>query len=163
VSPRARRTALFCHVVSSVGWLGAIVAYLALALAAIVRGDDGFARAAYVSMELVGFVVIIPLSLATLATGVIQSLLTEWGLVRHWWIVIKLALALVGTAILLVHMTHAVKNAAALAASAEPLANLGAMRAQLVVHAAGGLVILLVATWLSVFKPGGKTPWARSV
>ena len=47
--PRLRKLTLTAHVTSSVGWLGAVVAYLALAIAAL-SGAEG--RAAYQSLEL---------------------------------------------------------------------------------------------------------------
>jgi hypothetical protein len=49
------------------------------------------------------WIVIVPLSLAALLTGVVQSLGTPWGLFRHRWIVAKLALTVVATVLLLVH------------------------------------------------------------
>ena len=40
-------------------------------------------------------------------------------------------------------------------------ADFRALRIQLVVHAAGGLLVLLAATTLSVYKPWGMTPYGR--
>ena len=40
-------------------------------------------------------------------------------------------------------------------------ADLGAARIQLVVHAAGGLLVLLVPAILSVYKPAGMTWYGR--
>lgn len=75
LSPTWRKIALSAHVTSSVGWFGAVVAFLALALIGL-RGNegDGLIRSAYVAMEAIGWFVIVPFSLASLATGLIQSL-----------------------------------------------------------------------------------------
>lgn len=161
MTPRVRRVALTAHVTSSVGWLGAVVAYLALAVAGLTSQVTQQAAAAYAAMWIVVSSVIVPLSLAALVTGLVQSLGTEWGLVRHYWIAAKLGLTLVGTAVLLLHV-GAVRSMATLAASmASGAAEPAGLRAQLVVHAAGGLAVLLAATLLSFYKPWGKTPYGR--
>lgn len=159
-----RKLVLTLHVTSSVGWLGAVVAYLAIAVAGLRSSDAELVRGAFRTMELVGFTVIVPLSIATLATGLFQSLATEWGLFRHYWIIAKLVIAAVATAILLVHMNTAVTSAAAAAADAAfSKDGLGMLPTQLVVHAAGGLVALVIATVLSVFKPWGRTAYGERV
>lgn len=57
-------------------------------------------RAAYLVTALIGWVVIVPPSFAALATGLVQSLVTEWGLFRHYWIASKFVLT-VGAMIVL--------------------------------------------------------------
>lgn len=134
MKPRLRRLALTAHVVPSVGWLGAVAAYLALAIAGLASDDATLARGAYRSMALIGGFVIVPCSLAALLTGLIQAAGTEWGLLRHTWVVAKLALSTIGTAVLLGHM-RAVRRMSTIAADgASSLADFGALRAQLVVH-----------------------------
>ena len=46
MTPGLRRFVLTAHVASSVGWLGAVVAYLALAVAALTNQDAQTVRAA---------------------------------------------------------------------------------------------------------------------
>jgi hypothetical protein len=159
MSPRLRKLALTAHVTSSVGWLGAVAAYLALAVAAVTSRDGQLGRTAYLSMEHVAWSVIVPLSFATLVTGLIQSLGTEWGLFRHYWVLVKAVLAAGGTIVLLVHM-QTVTRMATLAGGASS-ADAGHLPIQLVVHAAGGLVVLLAAAVLSVYKPWGRTRYGR--
>src|SRR5438876_8144523 len=97
MTPRLRKFALTAHVTSSVGWLGAVVAYLALAIAGLTSQDAQRVRAACLAMELIGWFVIVPCSLAALLTGVVQSLGTEWGLFRHYWILVKFLLTIGAT------------------------------------------------------------------
>lgn len=92
MTPRLRKFALTAHITFSVGWLGAVVPYLALAIVGLTSHDAQMVRAAYLSMELIGWFVIVPLSLAALLSGLVQSLGTPWGLFRHWWIVVKFLL-----------------------------------------------------------------------
>ena len=156
--PRLRKFTLTAHFACSVGWLGAVVAYLALAVAVLTGRDVETVRAAFLAMELVGWFVLVPCSLAALVTGLVQSLGTEWGLFRHYWVLTKFVLTVGGTVILLAHMRK-VSEAAAAALSG---ADFGALRhPTYVVHPAGGLLVLLTATALSVYKPWGRTAYGR--
>ena len=114
-------------------------------------------RAAYLAMELITRFVIVPLAFASLLTGLIQSLGTPWGLFRYYWVLLKLLLMVFATIVLLVKM-ELVGYAARLAAETTlSRADLRAAGIQLVVHAAGGLLVLLVPAVLSVYKPPGMT------
>ena len=161
MTPRFRKLALFTHVTFSVGWFGAVVPYLALAIAGLVARDAQLVRAVYLSMELIGWFVIVPFSLAALLSGLVQSLGTPWGLFQHWWIVAKFGLTIVAVLVLLRHMT-AVSGVAQLAA--EPTVADGELRAHavgLLLHPTGGLLVLLAAMLLSVIKPWGLTSFGR--
>ena len=154
-----RKFALTAHVAFSVGWLGAIVPYLALAIAGLTSQDTQIVRAAYISMGLIGSFVIVPLSLAALLSGLIQSLGTPWGLFRHWWVLAKFVLTTLATAILLTHMQTVTSMWRIASDAVLGSADFRAVRIQLIVHAAGGLLVLLAAVMLSVFKPWGMTPY----
>jgi Na+/phosphate symporter len=152
-----RKFALTAHVTSSVGLLGSIAAFLALAIAGLTSQDIKMVRAAYLAMEVIARFVIVPLAFASLLTGLIQSLGTPWGLFRHYWVVVKLLLTLFATVVLLVRM-ELIGYAARLAAETTmSRADLRAAGIQLVVHAAGGLLALLGPAVLSVYKPPGLT------
>lgn len=159
MGPELRKLALTAHVTSSVGWLGAVAAFLALAIAGITRKDPQAVRGAYLAMEVTGWFVIVPLSIASLLTGLVQSLGTTWGLFRHYWVLIKLLITALATMLLLVHMrpTRAVASVAALGALSAT--ELRGVRIQLVADAAAAVVVLLVATTLSIYKPRGMTPY----
>lgn len=89
--PGLRKFALSAHVTSSVGWFGAVAERLRRCLG----GYDQMARAASTTMELIGWFVIVPFSAASLLPGVVQSLVTSWGLFRHYWVIAKLLIAVV--------------------------------------------------------------------
>lgn len=82
-----------------------------------------------------------------------QALGTSWGLLRHYWIVVKLAITIVATIVLLLY-TQTIDDMAALARTAD-LAEL--RNPSPVLHAAVGMLLLLVTTTLSVYKPRGRT------
>ncbi|HEX8434210.1 hypothetical protein [Archangium sp.] len=159
--PRLRKLAFTAHVTVSVGWLGAVVAYLALAIAGLTRQDAQLVRAAYLAMELIGWCVIVPCSLAALLSGLVQSLGTEWGLFRHYWLLVKFLLTLGGALVLLVHMRTVSRMSGLAAETTLSGADFAMLRTQLVVHAVGGLLVLLAATVLSVYKPWGKTRYGQ--
>jgi hypothetical protein len=161
MTPRFNKFALTAHITFSVGWLGAIVAYLALAIGGLTVDDAQMVRAAYLSMELIGWYVIVPFSLAALLTGLVEALGTQWGLFRHYWILVKFLLTTVGTIVLLRHMQAVSRMSGVAAETVLSSADFRALRIQLVVHAAGGLLVLLAATTLSVYKPWGMTPYGR--
>ncbi|PIB92381.1 hypothetical protein [Caulobacter sp. FWC2] len=157
MSPGLRKLALTVHVTASVGLLGAIAAFLALSVAGLAGRDPQMVRAAYPAMALIARLVVTPLALAALATGLIQSLGTAWGLFRHYWVLIKLLMTLFATAVLLVKL-DLIDQAARLASETIlARADLRAVGIQLLVHAAGGLLVLLVPAVLSIYKPQGLT------
>lgn len=154
MKPAVRKLALAAHLTTSVGWIGAVVVYLVLGVAATTGDDVGTIRAAWTAMELIGWYVIVPLSCASLATGLVMALGTKWGLFRHYWVVISFLLTLISTAVLILHMPT-VSATAAVARTAEGR-NLEALGGGLA-HPAIGLVILLVIQILNIYKPAGVT------
>jgi hypothetical protein len=157
MAPGLRKFALTAHVISSVGLLGAIAGFLALAVAGLTSSNDQMVRAAYLAMNLIARFVILALAFASLLTGLIQSAGTPWGLFRHYWVLVKFLLTVFATIVLLVKM-ELIDYAARL--SGETVlshADLHAAGIQLVIHASGGLLVLLVPAILSVYKPPGTT------
>jgi hypothetical protein len=161
MTPGLRKFALTAHVTSSVGWLGAVAGFLALAVAGLTRQDAQMVRAAYLAMELTAWFVIVPLSLASLLTGLVQSLGTTWGLFRHYWVLAKLLIAILSSIVLLLHMRPISLIAGVAAETALSSADLRGLRIQLVADAGAALLVLLVATTLSVYKPRGMTRYGR--
>ena len=159
MTPRVRKFALTAHVASSVGWLGAIAGFLALAVAGLTSQDAQTVRGAYLVMEPAAWFVLVPLAFASLLTGLVQSLGTTWGLFRHYWVLFKLLINIVATIVLLTYM-ETFRFMAGVAA--DPSADLGAVRnVSPALHAGAALLLLLVATTLAVYKPRGMTRYGR--
>jgi hypothetical protein len=148
-----RKFALTTHVTSSVGWLGAVGAFLALAIAGVGSENAQIVRSAYLAMHLTTWFVIVPLCLAALLTGIVQSLGTTWGLFRHYWVVTKLLLTVLATLILLVRTQPIDRVAAVAAQTTLAIGDLRQLRFQLVGDACAALFVLLMTTALSVYKP----------
>lgn len=154
MSPGLRKIALTAHVVSSVGWVGAVAGFLALAVAGISSPHASSVRGVYLAMDLTTWYVIVPLAFASLATGVISSLGTPWGLLRHYWVVIKLIVTVFSTIILMIHMRPI--DALATAATTGNLGStLRSPQEMMVTASAIAVVALIVLTALSVYKPRG--------
>jgi hypothetical protein len=162
MSPGFRKATLTAHVMASVGWLGAVVAYLVLAIVGLTDREPETARAAYLSMEVIGWRAIVPLCVAAFVTGLWEALATEWGLFRHYWVVAKLGLTAFATTILLLHMPAVNRVAESARDRVLPIVTPHGAQAQLLVHAAGGLVILTAIAMISIFKPWGRTPFGRA-
>lgn len=161
LTPRLRRLALTAHVTSSVGWLGAVISFLALAVVGLTSQDMQLVRSAYVVMETTGWFVIVPLSIASLLTGLVHSLGTEWGLFRHYWVVIKLVLTILATIVLLVHMQPIGQIADVASTSTLSASELHGPRVQVLADAGAAILVLLVATTLAIYKPRGLTRYGR--
>ena len=161
MTPFQRKLSLSAHIVVSVGWLGAVAAYLALAVFGLESRDPLLVRAAYRAMEVIGWWVIVPLSVITLAGGVLAAVGTNWGLLRHWWIVVKLAITVASILVLARHMRVVSRMSDLASATVLTRADYRLLRVQLVVHPIGGLLVLLAATLLSVYKPLGVTAYGR--
>jgi putative copper export protein len=154
-----RNLMLTAHVTASVGWIGALAVFLAHALAGLLSQDDQTVRALSLAMGLTAWFVILPLSLASLATGVVQAMGTAWGLMRHYWIVFKLLLTAAATVVLLLKLGPISYLAEMAANTAFSSADLIGLRASTTFHAAGGLLVLLLAAVLAIYKPQGMTPY----
>lgn len=164
MNPSTRKLTLTTHIIVSVGWIGAVLAYLGLVVRALSRQDDQFLHAAWIAMDLIGWYVIVPLALAALLTGFAIALGTAWGLFRHYWVVTSLFLTLVATAVLVNHMSS-VTFFARLAVEGATADASGALRAALpgeLLHAGLGLMVLLAIAALNVYKPRGLTAYGRS-
>ncbi len=161
MSPGLRKFALTAHVTSSIGWFGAVAAFLALALAGLVSPDQELVRAAYRVLGLTTWFVILPLALVALLTGVVSSLGTRWGLIRYYWVLLKLGITLLATLILLVHTQPIDRLSRAAATTAVLDATLYKTQLQMVIAAGGALVVLIVLTGLSVYKPRGLTRYGQ--
>ena len=158
MTPGLRKFVLTAHISVSAGWLGAIVAFLALAVAGVASDDAPTVRAAYLAMDVMGSYALVPLALASLVTGLIQSLAGPWGLFRHYWVVFKLVINVFATLVLVLYT----QTLAQLAEIATQTTSLSVVRTPSpLLHACAALLLLLAATVLAVYKPRGLTPYGR--
>jgi hypothetical protein len=153
--PGARRAAITVHIMSSVGLLGTTAGTLLLALTAAATDDAAFAQAIYRLMTSFTVAFGIPLSMLSLATGILVGLGTKWGVLRYWWTTAKLLLILgvvVNGAVNIGPTVDALRS--------DPMA--AADQARVAIAAAVSVAMLLTATALSVFRrPAGRVRRTR--
>lgn len=158
-SAALRRAVLLAHVISSVGLIGAVAAFLALAVLGAATANPALANAAYIAMSAITWPIIVPLAIAALGIGIIQSLGTPWRLFLHYWIILKLVLTTLSVLVLALQLTTI--QTLARAAIADNLTGLESGRHAMVLHSAGGSVVLVLITLLSVYKPRGTVAAPR--
>jgi hypothetical protein len=160
MTPGLRKLVLAVHLTVSIGWIGAVAAYIALDIVAATGQDAEALRTAYLAMERIARSVIVPLAVASLVTGIVISLGTKWGLFRHYWVVISLLLTVFATIVLL-------REVQVIASYADIAADRSASGDQLrglpstLLHSVGGTVLLLVVLVLNIYKPRGLTRYGR--
>jgi hypothetical protein len=149
-TPRWRKAILTAHIASAVGWLGVDLVLLTLGIA----GLSGAANPAivYPAQGLVGVVLFAPLSGLVWLVAVVNALGTPWGLLRHWWVVTKLAIVTLMVVLvafaLLPNLLAALHDGAALATP---------YRRNLVIAPSVSSSLLIISTVLSTYKPWGRT------
>jgi hypothetical protein len=158
LSRRDRRLLLVTHVVTSVGWLGVAYATLVMVIVAMTSDDAATRQGSYALLLAFDSAAVLPLGLLALLTGLLLGWGTHWGVLRHWWVALKL----VGNLVVLVAPLLARRPNVQAALDA---VRSGAPDGPIVVHilppSIATVLVLTLATVLSVYRPWGRTPWAR--
>lgn len=154
--PALRKFALAVHLTCSVGWIGAVAAYLVLDVTVATSQDPQTVRPAWIAMGLVVTWAIVPLAIASLLTGLVMALFTKWGLFRHWWVLISLLLT-IGASLVLWSETGVIGAAAAIAADATASVDELLALPPSLPHSIGGMAVLLIIQTLNIYKPQGLT------
>ena len=146
---RPHKIAFTAHVLAAVGWFGIAIAVAFCAIASALTNDEALSRALYRTLETLPWLSI-PVGITAVGTGSVLGLGTTFGLVRYWWVVAKIVIAvavIVTDALIVVAVAHD----AVVTGQAQP-----PLYGSTIAH----VVVLGAATVLSVFKPWGRTPWA---
>jgi hypothetical protein len=148
---------LTVHVAASAGWLGLDGALVVLEVIGLNSADPALRTGISVAMTAIACWVLVPLVFASLCTGLVLGLGTSWGLARHWWLVAKSGIAAVLAATGVVLMLPRLSQV--LAGEGEPI------QLKMLALRSFALVLLLIATGISVVKPWGKTrlSWSRKI
>lgn len=154
--PRTRNRVLVVHVLSAGVWIGIDVVMAVLVFTALLTDDDRTKALSYQALDLFVVWSLLAVGLLSLATGVVLGLGTRYGLVRYWWVAIKLALNLLLAALVLVALRPEVSDAAERGerfAAGEPTS---LAVGDLIFPPIVSPIALLVAVLLAVFKPWGR-------
>lgn len=156
MTPRLSKFVLTSHITFSVGWLGAVAVFLALAITGLTSHDIQLARSCCLAMELSAWFVIVPFCLTSLFTGVVQAIWTKWGLFKHYWIIVKLFLTVASTVLLLLHMQPISYLAGVAADSSFSNSQQSGQLIDLIAKAGATTLVLIAITTISVYKPWGE-------
>ncbi len=160
VSPSLYKVLLTAHIIVSVGWLGATFAKLVLGLAAVTSDAPDKTAALYVAMDTLN-IAFPALAIGTLISGVLLSLGTKWGLLQHYWVATKLALT-VGVIATAVQLVGRIPRPSGRAMEDGTLVDIATAPATLLLALSVAHVLMLgIATVVSVYKPWGKTWFGR--
>ncbi|MGC9668283.1 DUF2269 family protein [Planosporangium sp. 12N6] len=157
-SRRSRYLLLVLHYVTSVGWLGVGICQLTLNLMALTTGEPLLRHHVHEIAHVLDRWVFPPLAVGAAVTGVLLSWRSRWGLLRYWWIVVKLVLTVALIVALPVWLGDRVNEAITATAPADPGADYPAVRAELLAGSVGVLTTLVLIVIVSVVKPWGRTP-----
>jgi hypothetical protein len=162
---RLRKTVLTVHVVASVGWLGLDIGLLTLGVVGVATADATTMEAAYLAMGIFADRLIVPVSVATVASGLVLAVATPWGLLRYYWVAAKFGMTLVAATASIFALRARIGEAVA-AVNAPHAARLetglGDIGFVLVVAPTVALIVYTTATALSVFKPWGRIRGRRA-
>jgi hypothetical protein len=160
MSSGLRKFVLTLHITCSVGWIGAVMAFLALVIAAMTREDVQILQAVWIALDLLGSLVIVPLAIASLLSGLVMSLGTKWGLFQHYWVLFSFVLTVFAILVLLGNM-QSVRFLAETVTDTDNT-NVDMLRTGLqseLLHAGIGLIVLVVIQVLNIYKPRGLTSY----
>lgn len=163
--PAWRKGVLVLHVISGICWMGVDIAVFILLLKARSSDDPALVVSGFNAIRMFVPIAVPPLSLSILITGVLLGLGTTWGLIRYWWVLVKLCLSLIMTVLVFVSLVPGVNALAKLdltTISADAVrASLGDAPTQLLYPPIVSFLMLGTATILSIYKPWRRTPWSR--
>jgi hypothetical protein len=155
---------LVLHVISGIGWMGVDIALFVLLMTARSTDDPIVVISGFSAIRMIVPIAVPPLSISIIITGLILGLGSRWGLVRYWWVLVKLLLSLVMVVLVFVSLVPGVNDIAVRFTpdmSADAVrASLGTIPTMLLFPPVVSFLMLGVATVLSIFKPWDRTPWS---
>ncbi|TDC13317.1 hypothetical protein [Actinomadura bangladeshensis] len=153
---RWRKTTLIVHIVSAGAWIGIDVIVAVLVLTGRFGTSDDVRGLAY--RALATFVVwpMLASALICLVTGVVLGLGTRWGLVRYWWVAVKLVLNLILCTLILVALQPGMDEVNEYGRTFSAGGPEPAFISNLFFPPAVSLTTLTFATVLAVTKPWGR-------
>jgi hypothetical protein len=156
LAPRARKAVLTVHIVSAGAWIGIDVVVAVLVGAGLGGGSDA---ARGLALRALAEFVVTPMlvsALVCLASGLVLGLATKWGLVRYWWVAVKLVMTVLLCVLIVVALRPGMADVGAAGVAIEAGQAPATDLSSLVYPPTVSLTVLAVATLLSVYKPGGR-------
>jgi hypothetical protein len=162
LSRATRRAVLLLHLLASLSWIGVDLAIGVLSFTGLTTDDPRTMAIAYTALGYFAVPLLLVLGLATLATGATLASGTRFGLARYWWVVVKLAIGVVLTSLVVVALRPVLEGAAQQSAVVDASLpdRLAAARFDLIFPPLVSTTALVFSAWLGFYKPWGRLPWA---
>lgn len=163
LSRRTRRAVLLLHLLAAMSWIGVDLAMGALSYIGLTTDDPERMATAYTAIGMFAVPLLLVLGALTVTTGVTLAVGMHYGLTRQWWVLAKLVISLVLATLVLVALRPVLDEAAQQSAVVDPtLADrLRQVRFDLIFPPIVSTAALVFAAWLGVYKPWGRTPFAK--
>nr|WP_228046729.1 hypothetical protein [Saccharopolyspora sp. HNM0983] len=143
------------HILSAAVWIGLDVALAVLVGTSLLTADPELAAAGFRVLVLLAVWPLLLAGFTCLASGIVLGIGTKYGLLRYWWVALKLLINVVFTALVLVSLRPTVLTAADQARQLAVVVDPGMLRA-LVFPVIVSAIGLTGAVLLSVVKPWGR-------
>lgn len=154
--PGPRKLVLLLHIVSAGTWIGIEVVMAVLIFTALLSSDPQTSALCYQALELFAVWPLVIAGLAALVTGVTMGLGTGYGLVRYWWVTVKLVINIGMLALALLALRPAIDAAAEYGRRLADGLPPGPDQSALVYPPTISLALLVFAVFLAIFKPWGR-------
>ncbi|MQA00194.1 MAG: hypothetical protein GEU80_12860 [Dehalococcoidia bacterium] len=153
---RTRKGVLLVHIMSAGAWFGLDLAMAALVFTAVGADDPGTKAFAYRALELFAIWPLFTSGVVCLASGVLLGLGSKFGLVRYWWVTLKLALNILLTTLVLFALRPQVVTLAEQGEQSAAGQAVDFLESSMLFPPLVSSTALLIAFTLSVFKPWGR-------
>jgi Predicted integral membrane protein (DUF2269) len=163
LSASARKLTLTIHIISAIGWIGVDFVLFVFAFTGLTSDDPSTIATCYLAIEMFAVVLLVPLGVLSLATGLLLGWGSKYGILRYHWVLWKLVLNLVLTTLVVILLRPGVSEAADLVAASPNMISdeLDQARANLIFPPTVSITALTIATVLAVYKPWGRTRYGQ--
>lgn len=156
LSSNTRRAVLIAHIASAGAWLGIDVAMAVVIFTAMATTDAATRAFSLQALEVFTVWPLLVAGVLCLVSGAVLGSGSKWGLIRYWWVAIKLALNLILTALVLIALNPEVTRMADQARRWVAGENVPLELGNLIYPPIVSPIALLIAMTLSVVKPWGR-------
>jgi uncharacterized membrane protein len=156
LNTRSRKVFLAAHIISAGMWIGMDVTLGILACTGMLSDDPATVATCFQALVLFAVWPMFTASLATLATGVVLGLGSKYGLVRYWWVAVKLAVNVLMSVLIVFSLRSGLVDAAEFGRQVATTGAVAGSPGRLLFPVFVAPSLLLFAGVLSVFKPWGR-------
>ncbi|TDE15740.1 hypothetical protein [Jiangella asiatica] len=153
---RLRKAVLVVHILAAGAWVGIDVVMAVFVFTALASDSDQTVALSYQALEMFAVWPMTAAGMLCLASGMVLGLGSKYGLVRYWWVAVKLLLNVLLSTLVLVALRPGVQEAAEQGRRLAAGEAATIQTSDLVFPPIVSPTLLVVAFLLSVYKPWGR-------